>query len=833
MSAIPIWQDDPLWRGRDGQWAGHWIGAETAPKPPAPDQAEWVPAGRGFSRVLFRREFRLDAVPAVVPLRLTADSRFVLWVNGREVGRGPVRAQPRRWRYESYDIAPFLQPGRNVIAMLVSYYGRATSWWYPAALEGGINGDACLVVEADLGDSVLVSDSSWKVLRSTAWSSLPYFGVPSEILDARLLPAGWQQPGFDDQGWLAATILTAGHWGGLARSRPPVSPFGKLLPRPVARLGGDLLRPAAVLDARITARPAWQSIHPAARVLESMRSSPGEPVPARLPLATSIGADQALNVVIDLGRMTAGFVEVEIDAPAGTVVDLGYREKATAADYQTAGARYICPGGPAVYSAIELAGLRYLQIAAYADQAVKLTIGGVLVREHVYPRTGRAYFAGEDQELNRVYRAGTRTVQLNSFDAYTDCPTREQRSWIGDGVVHQMVHLTTNEDWRLAAHYVELADSPRSDGLLPLSVAGEFEHYQGFTIPDWSLHWIHGVHNLYRYTGDRDRLGPYLPTIERILRWYETYVDDYGTLSHVPEWNLVDWASVFTTGRSSIVSALWARGLTEYAELSDWVGNSGSARWARERHAAVAAHFEDFWDSRRNLYLDHIVDGQRMPAASQAASAAAIVAGLAPRGRWPAIAEAMTDPSTLVIRSWNGGDSPAATRKEADRLRGVQRIDWDVEREVVRAEPFFSYVVHDAVALAGLADRLIDLVRDWSVFLRDGYDTFGECWGWGTPVHGWSSTPTRDLIVHVLGISPAEPGFTKVRIAPRPGQLRRVSGAAPTPHGLVEVAVTGDEVALISPVPVHFVHPTGRTAELPAGKHRLRFEAHPTLMRKR
>ena len=61
---------------------------------------------------------------------------------------------------------------------------------------------------------------------------------------------------------------------------------------------------------------------------------------------------------------------------------------------------------------------------------------------------------------------------------------------------------------------------------------------------------------------------------------------------------------------------------------------------------------------------------------------------------------------------------------------------------MVIAEPFFSYAVHDAVALAGRAELLIELIRRWEEFLVDGYDTFGECWGWGTPVHGWSSTPT-------------------------------------------------------------------------------------------
>ncbi|MEV7393022.1 family 78 glycoside hydrolase catalytic domain [Streptomyces sp. NPDC091215] len=813
---------------RDEPWLGHWIGAGPAPDPDVDEAVTGTASGRGFSRVLFRKDFHLGAVPAAAPLRLTADSRFVLWVNGREVGRGPVRAQPRRWRYEAFDIAPLLKSGPNAVAVLVTYYGTATSWWQAAPPEGGINGDACLVLDArPEGAGALATDASWRVHRSTAWSATTASGIPCEVLDARELPTGWTCPGFDYARWPTATILRARHWGGLGRSRPPVSPYGKLLPRPVAVLGGDTVRPAAVLDARIRTRPSWQSDHPGARAVQHLHS-PGRPVrAAALPASATIGADQTLDVVLDFGAVTAGFVELEVDAPADTVFELGYREKPkrvgsveTTSGYES-GARYVCTAGRSVYSALEPAGLRYLYLTAYAPTAAEVTIRDVRVRENVYPHTGRAYFTSDDEELDRIYRAGIRTVQLNSFDAYTDCPTREQRAWVGDGVVHQMVHLTTNEDWRLAEHYVELANSPRSDGILPLSVAGDFEQYEGFTIPDWSLHWVHGVHNLYRYTGDRDRLAAYLPTVERVLRWYEPHLDEHGTLSDLPEWNLVDWSSVFTSGRSSIVSALWARGLAEYAELCDWVGNAGSAAWARERHAGVAASFEDFWDPRRGLYVDHIVDQERRPAASQAANAVAIVSGLAPTDRWQTIATAMTDRSRVVTRSWIGGAGGYDVQKEADQRRGIQRIDWDAEREIVRAQPFFSYVVHDALARAGAADRIVDLIRDWSVFLRDGYDTFGECWGWGTPVHGWSSTPTRDLIMHVLGVTPDLPGFGRVRIAPRPGPLHRVAGAAPTPHGPVEAAVVGEQVTVSSPVPIRFVDPAGRSQALPAGSHRL------------
>jgi hypothetical protein len=73
--------------------------------------------------------------------------------------------------------------------------------------------------------------------------------------------------------------------------------------------------------------------------------------------------------------------------------------------------------------------------------------------------------------------------------------------------------------------------------------------------------------------------------------------------------------------------------------------------------------------------------------------------------------------------------------------------------------------------------------------------------GMGTPVHDWCSTPTRDLIWYVLGITPAEPGYRRVRVAPRLGRLQEAAGAVPTPHGYAEVRIAGSE-EVHSPVPI-------------------------------
>jgi hypothetical protein len=778
---------------------------------------------------MFRTTFDVEALPAEAPARLTADSRYVLWVNGREVGRGPARSQPYRQRYDSYDLAAYLSVGANVIAVLVTYYGRPMSFWQPA--PAGSNTDAALVFEAEIGHRTVVSDDSWRVQRSDAWSLLAGThageGVPVEIVDAREVPRRWRGVDFDDSTWRQAPLLPAIHPASLGETRPPTYPFGRLLPRGISQLGGARVEPVRVLDSSTRSAPTWRNDHPVTRVTQALLEDVIDAHTAELPTSFDIAPGEVHHLAVDFGRIVAGFVELDLEAPTGTVVDMHYREKAfrpelawSGEDPET-GARYVAAGTDDQFAALEINGLRYLHLAVHADQVVSVTVNRIEMREYLYPRTGRAYFRSDDSGLDALYRAGIRTVQLNSFDSYIDCPTREQRAWVGDAVVHQMVDLATNEDWGLARNYLELSDSARPDGILPMVVAGDIETSGGLTIPDWSLSWIHGILIQYWHDGDLEAVRRHLPSAERVLRWYTSYLDDRGTIADVPEWNLVDWASIFVSGRTSILTALWARGLHDFAALANAVGNTGSADWAGQLYGAAIGGFEDFWDPDRGLYLDHILDGQRQPAASQVAQASAIISGLAPKERWRPLVDAMTDPERLVVRSWVGSETGGYDHERfAQQMRGIQRIDWDPEREMVIAEPFFSYAVHDAVALAGRAELLIDLVRRWDEFLVDGYDTFGECWGWGTPVHGWSSTPTRDLIWYVLGIRPAEPGYGRVRVAPRLGRLRQAAGAVPTPHGYVEVRVVGTEAEIDSPVPIVVVHENGTETELAAGQHR-------------
>ena len=67
----------------------------------------------------FRRVFDQGKNPASLPVTVTADNRFILFVNGKRIASGPSTGTLARWRVSTIDLAPHLRPGRNIIAAAV------------------------------------------------------------------------------------------------------------------------------------------------------------------------------------------------------------------------------------------------------------------------------------------------------------------------------------------------------------------------------------------------------------------------------------------------------------------------------------------------------------------------------------------------------------------------------------------------------------------------------------------------------------------------------------------------------------------------------------------
>ena len=130
----------------------------------------------------------------------------------------------------------------------------------------------------------------------------------------------------------------------------------------------------------------------------------------------------------------------------------------------------------------------------------------------------------------------------------------------------------------------------------------------------------------------------------------------------------------------------------------------------------------------------------------------------------------------------------------------------------------FIYLIFNKISqVTGDSSGLIDYITDyWGGMLKQpGTTTFWEGYNptesgkaqyafYGRPYakslcHAWSSGPAALLPAILLGIQPLSDGWATFKIAPRPGRLKWISAAIPTPHGSILVDLTGKKMVLHVP----------------------------------
>ncbi|PYK01770.1 MAG: alpha-L-rhamnosidase [Verrucomicrobia bacterium] len=159
------------------QW-GDWIWF------PEGDPAKDAPVAKRYFHKTF--EIPVGERIASATLWLSADDKFTAFVNGRKVGSNRDWQRPR-----SYNVAPHLQAGRNVLAVEAENV-KAPVELNPAGLLCGLE------IHFAGGDKMgVLSDATWRCARKET--------------------AGWTTPGFDDGNWSPAKAI--GKYGDLPWGR--------------------------------------------------------------------------------------------------------------------------------------------------------------------------------------------------------------------------------------------------------------------------------------------------------------------------------------------------------------------------------------------------------------------------------------------------------------------------------------------------------------------------------------------------------------------------------------------------------------------------------------
>ncbi len=786
-----------------GRWRGRWIWDH------APEETHWWHHTDSDSHYVYlRRTFQVERVPEVAPARVTCDSRYALHLNGRLLGRGPVRSEPELLGWDEVDLAPALVPGRNVVVALCRYYGTAGPWWLPAAPLGTLGrGSFCFETAPD-SDVDLVSDDTWRAVPApwipNRWATMHAF--PPEVVDGRMAPTNLHAPGEDDVRWPAAVILS-GQLAGTMLDRPPAAPYMSPQRRELPQLTSTELTPKLL--------SAGQAVR---------GSTLDDPAATWHTVQVAADGDRVVSVW-DVGQMTLGHVRLRLSgvpaSAAGAEIDVVAGE-----DLRPDGLPEIRPRNWAARFVVggdsdddvtffDPVGLRYL--AAHHPPGLKVSVA---VEEAVYPRRDGAFFDCDDGRFTELWRAGARTVDLCSTDAFIDCPGREQRAWIADSYVQMLASYVTNPDWRLIRHQLSLTSRSRyPSGLLAAAAACDFARV-GLTTPDYSLHWIRSLARYWRYSGDERFIGTLRPIAEGIIERYEQQRGASGLLEDFPGWVFLDWAQVDRDSITGAHDALYAAALEAYAELP-------GAYDVTHLIAGTRVAFEALWDKGRQVYVDAAGTRGTSRRISQHTNCMALLAGIVPEHRVSGLIDLIADPAASPLAGRLVTTlTPADLHGTAEAAQRVLRFqfevptDFDENRDVVAAQPWFCRFLHEAYARHERRAEILTSLLRWE--LHPGNGTLQEFWsaeaGQSSRCHGWSASPAFDLTTYVLGVRPIEPGYSRAAVDPCLGPLSHASGRVPTPHGWLSVAVQGPRIELHVPEGM-FVQAAGR--EVGPGHHRV------------
>jgi hypothetical protein len=744
------------------EWRASWI---THPTPPLREPVV----------LHFRRALALAAVPASYPVRVSADNRFILFVNGHRVGDGPARGDRAHWRYERFDLAPFLQPGQNLISATVWNFGI----YAPLAqitdrtaflLESEATGDTSISTE--------VSESGgWQVEVEQGQRSVPrvangfweYMAAGTgEEIDAAKYDWSWNDPAVAGSSWV-----------------PAASPIREsIYPTANKAHSSDVISDNTWGLVPDTLPPMEYSLINAGEFVGVDSIGEEQPGLTHFPSA-SAGLPPGVHVhlLLDRNTLTTAYPQLTVSGGKGARIRLTYAEALYDKD-QHKGDRdslgytsedgvdharialgmtdSFLPDGGAHRSFQPLwwRTWRYLDLDIQTA-GEPLTLESLTASFTAYPFEERASFHSPDPDLDKIWEISWRTARLDAHETYMDTPYYEQLQYVGDTRLQALISYAVAGDDRLARQAVEAFDHSRIPDGITLS---RYPSSLPQPIPTFSLLWIGMIHDYWLYRpDDQGFVSSMLPGSRSVLDWFARYEQPDGLLRQLPWWSFIDWVAekqeiptYSASGESCVTTLEYLGALDEAADLEKAHGDPILA----SRYRGHADHlrkdlFKYCWSASRGL----IADNPDQKNFSQQANILAVLYDVIPKDQQQAVLRRM-----LAIEP---GTTPDG---------------------VLSASYYFRFYLARALDHAGLADEYLASIDPWRKMLALHFSTWPEVPGnTRSDSHAWSAHPIYDLLTLVAGIEPASPGFATVRIAPHLGALPSLTATYPHPQGLIKV----------------------------------------------
>jgi alpha-L-rhamnosidase len=530
---------------RPSDWSARWIGQR---------RPEGTTEGTPLPFPWLRKTFTLTETPKRAVAYVNALGYYELYVNGRKVDdhvlSPAVSDYSKRSLYVAHEVAEYLVPGKNVIAL---WLGRG---WYVRGHPGVIHDGPLVRAQLDISvadgrTSRVITDETWR-LRESPLAPLgrgTAFGdYGGERHDAQSDRPDWNAVGLDDSGWQTAALFEPPEVLTAAQMVEPnrlvekvqavrVEPYAEgtwLIDMGQAFTGWLEIRlPAIAKGATVKLEYSDQP--------EPDRPAPRTPAAWGPPVPRFWGPPPA----------SAATGEGGARPPAGAAPPPARRGGNPTVLPNTANQRdEIVGNGEALVfrSRFNYHGFRHVRVIGTAAAPAVSDATGYLIRT-AYERAGD--FTSSNDLLNQIYRMTTRTYEALTLGGYVvDCPTRERLGYGGDagtsfetGMYNFQAGGLYN---RWLANWRDSQDP--ATGSLPHTAPNYYD--QGGGGPMWGGMVVTLPWHMYLQYGDRRVLETNYPMIQAWLAYLASETTDDLLLDHkshaMPrqEWNFLgDWVT--------------------------------------------------------------------------------------------------------------------------------------------------------------------------------------------------------------------------------------------------------------------------------------------------
>ena len=755
--------------------AGHQADANIRLRYPA-EKGSWIwhPACRSRETAIQRFVLNFSTATSLCPLlHVTADQRFQLRCNGRDVTFGPDRCDVEHWTVQSVRLD--LAPGEHRLEAVV--------WWLadpdatgsrmdqenatpapprPPMAQMSWQGGFLLCAEG-LSDEVLNSGAApWQVEDLTPAVRLFRQRIPHYI------DVGPSYEFAMDK-WNAAAPVPAVTVVG------PLEANGHGLRRP-----GWCLYPATLPEQRRAdwtggairaVREGWSEEAFCEDDERNLAAWPSVLLGENL----EVPPQTELTVLWDFGRYRCGYPLLEVAEGRGTRIEWDWAEalyEAASSDavdscsrkghrgeicgkaFLGFGDRWRVAGDGAMPSLWWRSG-RYVRLRiATASEPLLIRKLGIL--ETGYPLDRLSEWNSSDPAWDALMPIFENSYRCSAHEQWTDTPYYEQMGYVGDTLIFARSNYLLFGDDRLSRRAIELfAWSSSLSGL----VAERYPSAWRQESLTYSMLWPIMVRDFALWRNDPDFVQAQLPRLRGVMAEIEGLPQRDGLIAAATGWPFIDWVKGWNEGcgpgvregDSSIVNLHWILSLQAAAEVENAHGDPDlGRRFARMARKTFDAVLIRYWDDARGLVRD-TVDCFR---ASEHAQFFALLTG------------------------WL---DPVKSRRCLEAMRGG---------DLAQASIYASFYLLDALYQHGEEAEFHRRLAFWRGLPDLGLTATPEAPEPSrSDAHAWGAHPMWHSAASIAGIRSAAPGFHRVRIAPCPGPLKKMSCSVVHPQGVISASM--------------------------------------------